>query len=188
MLGVPVWTAWRFGGGDSGGGPRICNGPIVEAIHRGFRPILTLDTARDVEKHSVHSGIGHRWNATCFTKLHHADKEGRKDPLMSCPAPFKCSHSDLHQTTESAVKALRSAQARCFNPGLRHPQHPGTWHSGGPFQARVVRCLRWSATATTACLRSKTTTKNGCGEDRFDSLPLSKKCGPTQAPDRDKSK
>lgn len=30
--------------------------------------------------------------------------------------------------------------------------------------------------------------KNGCGEDRIDSLPLSKKCGPTQAPDRYKSK
>jgi hypothetical protein len=30
--------------------------------------------------------------------------------------------------------------------------------------------------------------KNGCGEDRIDSLPLSEKCGPTQAPDRDKSK
>jgi hypothetical protein len=50
MLGVPVWTAWRFGGGDSGGGPRICNGPIVEAMQRRFRPILTLDTAREVEK------------------------------------------------------------------------------------------------------------------------------------------
>src|SRR5689334_3637872 len=95
----------------------------------------------------------------CFTKHRYANRERRKDIHMSCAAPIKWRNRDLEQATESAVKVRRSAQARCLGVWIRHQHPPGNWHSGGPFQALVDRCLRWGATPTTGCFQSKTTTK-----------------------------